>query len=169
MINRVPSPSTITACMCCRWIAPEVLAGSHYDRAADVYAFGVILWEILTWQVPWDDLGPWQVSAIPSQLLQWLLMLVAHLQYLSCCTTLVAFAIYVTIQQYMSPFTASRPITPKAASSAATDKALSNPSSNRQWSSTALLGVLLCFLDSNSMHSHTCRAASCLHCSLPTV
>ena len=54
----------ITACMCCRWIAPEVLAGSHYDRAADVYAFGVILWEILTWQVPWDDLGPWQVSAI---------------------------------------------------------------------------------------------------------
>ena len=51
------------ACTLCRWIAPEVLAGSHYDRAADVYAFGVILWEILTWQVPWDDLGPWQVSA----------------------------------------------------------------------------------------------------------
>lgn len=53
-----------TACTLCRWIAPEVLAGSHYDRAADVYAFGVILWEILTWEVPWDDLGPWQV--IPS-------------------------------------------------------------------------------------------------------
>lgn len=52
------------ACLPCRWIAPEVLAGSHYDRAADVYAFGVILWEILTWEVPWDDLGPWQV--IPS-------------------------------------------------------------------------------------------------------
>ncbi|KAA6428246.1 MAG: PAS domain-containing tyrosine kinase [Trebouxia sp. A1-2] len=44
-----------------RWVAPEVLAGSHYGKAADVYAFGVILWEILTWQVPWDDLGPWQV------------------------------------------------------------------------------------------------------------
>ena len=49
-------------CTLSRWIAPEVLAGSHYDRAADVYAFGVILWEILTWQVPWDDVGPWQVE-----------------------------------------------------------------------------------------------------------
>lgn len=49
-----------------RWIAPEVLAGSYYDRAADVYAFGVILWEILTWQVPWNDLGPWQVCACPT-------------------------------------------------------------------------------------------------------
>ena len=43
-------------------MAPEVLAGSHYDRAADVYAFGIILWEILTWQIPWDDRGPWQVA-----------------------------------------------------------------------------------------------------------
>ncbi|DBA74000.1 hypothetical protein WJX77_000667 [Trebouxia sp. C0004] len=44
-----------------RWVAPEVLGGGQYGKAADVYAFGVILWEILTWQVPWDDLGPWQV------------------------------------------------------------------------------------------------------------
>lgn len=57
----MPRNHTAT-CTLFRWIAPEVLAGSHYDRAADVYAFGVILWEILTWQVPWDDLGPWQVS-----------------------------------------------------------------------------------------------------------
>lgn len=50
-----------------RWVAPEVLAGSHYGKAADVYAFGVIMWEILTWQVPWDDLGPWQVQPWLSQ------------------------------------------------------------------------------------------------------
>lgn len=50
-----------------RWVAPEVLAGSHHGKAADVYAFGVILWEILTWQVPWDDLGPWQVQPCPCQ------------------------------------------------------------------------------------------------------
>ena len=50
-----------------RWVAPEVLAGCHYGKAADVYAFGVIMWEILTWQVPWDDLGPWQVQPCPFQ------------------------------------------------------------------------------------------------------
>ena len=42
-----------------------MLAGSHYGKAADVYAFGIILWEVLTWQVPWDDLGPWQVQPYP--------------------------------------------------------------------------------------------------------
>lgn len=41
-------------------MAPEVLAGKRYDCAADVYSFGIILWELLTWQIPWDDLGPWQ-------------------------------------------------------------------------------------------------------------
>ena len=44
-----------------------MLAGNHYGKAADVYAFGIILWEVLTWQVPWDDLGPWQVQPCPSQ------------------------------------------------------------------------------------------------------
>ena len=42
-------------------MAPEVLAGKRYDCAADVYSFGIILWELLTWQIPWEDLGPWQV------------------------------------------------------------------------------------------------------------
>jgi serine/threonine protein kinase len=43
-------------------MAPEVLAGKSYDCAADVYSFGVILWELLTWRIPWEDLGPWQVG-----------------------------------------------------------------------------------------------------------
>lgn len=42
-------------------MAPEVLAGKRYNCAADVYSFGIILWELLTWQIPWEDLGPWQV------------------------------------------------------------------------------------------------------------
>lgn len=45
-----------------RWLAPEVVTQQHYSKAADVYSFGLILWEMLTWQLPWADLGPFQVS-----------------------------------------------------------------------------------------------------------
>ncbi|KAK9820960.1 hypothetical protein WJX81_007609 [Elliptochloris bilobata] len=45
-----------------RWLAPEVLAGRSYDCSCDVYSFGIILWELLTWRVPWEEYeGPWQV------------------------------------------------------------------------------------------------------------
>lgn len=45
-----------------RWLAPEVVTQQHYSKAADVYSFGLILWELLTWQLPWADLGPFQVG-----------------------------------------------------------------------------------------------------------
>lgn len=39
-----------------RWLAPEIaLCGEKYTKAADVYPFGIILWEILTWKVPFDE------------------------------------------------------------------------------------------------------------------
>jgi len=47
-----------------RWLAPEILSGKGYTFASDVFAFGVILWELLTWTVPWPDHGPWQVVAM---------------------------------------------------------------------------------------------------------
>ena len=47
----------------CRWLAPEVVTDQAYSNAADVYSFGLILWELLTWQLPWADLGPFQVIA----------------------------------------------------------------------------------------------------------
>ena len=40
-----------------------MVAGKSYDRAADVYSFGIILWELATWRIPWDELGPWQARA----------------------------------------------------------------------------------------------------------
>lgn len=45
-----------------RWLAPEILSGRNYTFSSDVYSFGIILWEFLTWRVPWYDMGPWQVS-----------------------------------------------------------------------------------------------------------
>ncbi len=40
-------------------MAPEVFDQSgHYDKAADVYSFGIILWEIATREKPFSDAPP---------------------------------------------------------------------------------------------------------------
>ncbi len=33
------------------WLAPEVMAGLPYSESCDVYAFGIMLWELLTREV----------------------------------------------------------------------------------------------------------------------
>jgi serine/threonine protein kinase len=35
------------------WQSPELLAGQPYGKAADVFSFGVVLWEIMTLKEPW--------------------------------------------------------------------------------------------------------------------
>ena len=46
------------------WIAPEVLRGEEYSQAADVYSFGVILWEMMHRKIPFQDLTAAQVIGI---------------------------------------------------------------------------------------------------------
>ena len=38
------------------WMAPEVLSGEKYSYSADVYSFGMILYELLTNSIPWDGI-----------------------------------------------------------------------------------------------------------------
>ena len=40
----------------CRWLAPEVLETGKWMPASDVYAFGVVMWEMLTWELPWSPI-----------------------------------------------------------------------------------------------------------------
>jgi serine/threonine protein kinase len=37
------------------WTAPEVIMGSQPTPASDVYSFAIVLWELLTRHVPFDD------------------------------------------------------------------------------------------------------------------
>lgn len=44
-----------------RWLAPEVLQGIPASLASDVFSFGVVLWELMTWELPWGTANPWGI------------------------------------------------------------------------------------------------------------
>lgn len=45
-----------------RWMAPEVIEHKPYDHKADVFSFGIVLWELLTGQLPYSSLTPLQAA-----------------------------------------------------------------------------------------------------------
>lgn len=45
-----------------RWMAPEVINHKPHNRKADVYSFGIVLWEIITGRVPYEDITPVQAA-----------------------------------------------------------------------------------------------------------
>lgn len=44
-----------------RWLPPEVLDGRPFTMAADVFAFGVVMWEVLSCELPWTSMGEWVI------------------------------------------------------------------------------------------------------------
>ncbi|MBA0741884.1 hypothetical protein Gogos_015005, partial [Gossypium gossypioides] len=45
-----------------RWMAPEVIEHKPYDLKADVFSFGISLWELLTGELPYGLLTPLQAA-----------------------------------------------------------------------------------------------------------
>jgi len=45
-------------------MAPEILRGEKYTEAADVYSFGVILWEMITGDIPFMGRSIAQITGI---------------------------------------------------------------------------------------------------------
>ncbi|KAJ4786516.1 hypothetical protein LUZ62_037762 [Rhynchospora pubera] len=45
-----------------RWMAPEVINHKPYDHKADVFSFAIVLWELATSKVPYDNLTPLQAA-----------------------------------------------------------------------------------------------------------
>eukprot|EP00727_Mastigamoeba_balamuthi_P005252 m51a1_g14725 putative serine threonine protein (908) ;mRNA; f:200567-207640 len=44
------------------WTAPEVLQGASYTSKCDVYAFGIVSWEVVTREVPYEEENPHTVA-----------------------------------------------------------------------------------------------------------
>ncbi|KAL7098555.1 hypothetical protein ACP275_09G024400 [Erythranthe tilingii] len=45
-----------------RWMAPEMIKEKHHTKKVDVYSFGLVLWELLTALIPFDDMTPEQAA-----------------------------------------------------------------------------------------------------------
>jgi len=45
-----------------RWMAPEMIKRKSYGRKVDVYSFGLILSEMLTGTIPYEDMNPIQAA-----------------------------------------------------------------------------------------------------------
>ena len=51
------SNHTMTAVGSMLWMAPELLVSTRYDSSVDVYAYGIVLWETMSRELPYDHQG----------------------------------------------------------------------------------------------------------------
>jgi serine/threonine protein kinase len=49
-------------CGTVQWMAPEVLANQSYNEKADVFSYGIICWELLTRQCPYEGMSAIQCA-----------------------------------------------------------------------------------------------------------
>jgi serine/threonine protein kinase len=47
-----------------RWSAPEVIRDSSVSTSADVFSFGIVMWEVLTWAQPYEEMMSVQVAGL---------------------------------------------------------------------------------------------------------
>lgn len=61
--SEIGTSSMLGPCGTTAWMAPEVLRGDPYDERADVFSFGVVMWEILTGEQPFQGSTDAQIEA----------------------------------------------------------------------------------------------------------
>ena len=64
-LSRVKTLFTMTSSIgTVQWMAPEVLKGGKYSERADVYSYGVVLWEMVTKKRPFSMYHPMQLLVL---------------------------------------------------------------------------------------------------------
>jgi hypothetical protein len=54
-------------CGTTQWMAPEVMEGRPYDETADVFSFGVNLWELASRRIPWEGQDAVKAKVVAGQ------------------------------------------------------------------------------------------------------
>ncbi|CAK71557.1 unnamed protein product (macronuclear) [Paramecium tetraurelia] len=60
-LSRIKSKKTKSMIGTPHWMAPEIMRGEPYTEKSDVYSFGMILWEIITGKIPYENLSITQI------------------------------------------------------------------------------------------------------------
>ena len=60
-LSEAPSVASSLTANNPRWQAPEVIHSRDFSTSADVYAFGLILWELATWELPFEQMTQFQI------------------------------------------------------------------------------------------------------------
>lgn len=43
------------------WMSSEQVMGAKATIQSDVFSFGVVMWELLTWNIPWEGANTWAI------------------------------------------------------------------------------------------------------------
>ncbi|KAK5579991.1 hypothetical protein RB653_000003 [Dictyostelium firmibasis] len=49
------------------YMSPELFKGNGYDETCDVYAFGIVLWEIIARKEPYENVNSWSIPVMVSK------------------------------------------------------------------------------------------------------
>ena len=67
-----------------RWMAPEMIKSKPYGHKVDVYSFGLVLWEMVTGTMPYEEMMPIQAAFAVVDKVCYLVIAILFCQVIKC-------------------------------------------------------------------------------------